>query len=486
MIAKYQKHILLISLFKLFILFLLPLTGDEAYFIKWGNHLSLGYYDHPPMVGWLIYLMQYINHSYLTFRFFSFFTVFILSYLIYKILVLLDIPKERAQFSAIVFLLMPIDVLIILFTNDIPLLLFGTLGTYFLLRSFKYHYLTNAIAAGIFFGLSFLSKYFIVFLMLGVLLYILQKYKKSAFKNIIIVVLAFSPFVLENLYFNYTSCWNNIMFNFFARTEDLHYNFFSLLNYIGILIYIISPWGIYYLFKSKTYTNPHLKKFIFTIMSIGLLVFLIVSLKKSIGLHWLLLFTPYLFMLFSFIDSKYYDVLMKKNLLFTYMHIGILILILMLPHSLLEKHKHYKEILLFTNSSQICHNIQAYQNLYTTNYTSASILSYHCSKDIKMILNNSKYGRMDDTLVNIKELENKDVNIFYTSASKLKNIQKVFQEVQVEEFEVLNQKYYVAKCKNLNFTTYKKNYLDIQKEKFYTIPSFLPKGKCYFCERYYP
>ena len=31
-----------------------PVTGDEAYFIYWGEAPALGVYDHPPMVGWLL------------------------------------------------------------------------------------------------------------------------------------------------------------------------------------------------------------------------------------------------------------------------------------------------------------------------------------------------------------------------------------------------------------------------------------------------
>ena len=32
----------------------LPITADEAYFTLWGRYPALGYYDHPPMVGWLL------------------------------------------------------------------------------------------------------------------------------------------------------------------------------------------------------------------------------------------------------------------------------------------------------------------------------------------------------------------------------------------------------------------------------------------------
>ncbi|NBT69633.1 MAG: hypothetical protein EBT78_17940, partial [Betaproteobacteria bacterium] len=45
---------------RLWIGFTFPITGDEAYFYQWGVYLDWGYYDHPPMVGWLISAMLYL------------------------------------------------------------------------------------------------------------------------------------------------------------------------------------------------------------------------------------------------------------------------------------------------------------------------------------------------------------------------------------------------------------------------------------------
>jgi len=32
----------------------LPLSADEAYYWLWSQHLAAGYFDHPPMIAWLI------------------------------------------------------------------------------------------------------------------------------------------------------------------------------------------------------------------------------------------------------------------------------------------------------------------------------------------------------------------------------------------------------------------------------------------------
>ena len=33
--------------------YLLPITADEAYYFSWGKQISFGYYDHPPLIGWI-------------------------------------------------------------------------------------------------------------------------------------------------------------------------------------------------------------------------------------------------------------------------------------------------------------------------------------------------------------------------------------------------------------------------------------------------
>ena len=42
--------------------FLLPITADEAYYFSWSRDLSLGYYDHPPLVAWM---MSAVSSEYL-------------------------------------------------------------------------------------------------------------------------------------------------------------------------------------------------------------------------------------------------------------------------------------------------------------------------------------------------------------------------------------------------------------------------------------
>ena len=54
--------VLLVTLaIKFYLAWLIPLSGDEAYFVVWAHHPDFGYYDHPPMAGWFLQLMLFLG-----------------------------------------------------------------------------------------------------------------------------------------------------------------------------------------------------------------------------------------------------------------------------------------------------------------------------------------------------------------------------------------------------------------------------------------
>ncbi len=495
MTKTYEKEIKIVGfvLFcKLLILALIPLTGDEAYFIKWAAHISSGYYDHPPMVGWLIYLMSFFNENIIFFRLFSFMSAITVAFSIYKI-AQLYIDENKAYLLFLLFLVSPVDILMSLFTNDIPLVLFGTLGTQFLLYSLKKEQtLKYAVLAGVFLGASFLSKYFAVFLIFSLFVFSISVYRTKAIKTLLIA----SPLVLlavaQNMYFNYNCCWNNIMFNFFARTES-HYNFETFSNFLLNLLYVVTPWAFYFLYKSrKNFVKNELLILLTLILGLMFVVFFMVSLKNLMGIHWFILFLPYIFLLFAFLDDFYLKKLFKYNMVFTFMHIALLLVLLfalhLLPNSVFKSSYYYEDAVLSTNMKKTCQVLDekyADKKLFSTGYTNAAMFSYYCKKNMPMIFSNSVFGRMDDKLVDVRELNASDFYIFNNREMTEKEYDNVCDGVKIDTFKMEDATFYVSECKGFNYNKYKKHYLDVQKKKFYDIPKWLPQGRCYFNDRYY-
>ena len=124
-----KKEQILLSLFvilKLALIFTIPFTGDEAYFTTWAANLSPGYYDHPPMVGWGIYLLSLVSDHYYFYRLFSFLTSLIVAVLVYQLS--REVADEvTAFFVSLVFFISPISLMMSLISNDIFLMFFGRL-----------------------------------------------------------------------------------------------------------------------------------------------------------------------------------------------------------------------------------------------------------------------------------------------------------------------------------------------------------------------
>ncbi len=495
MIHPYYKEIRavgIIFLLKLLIVFLLPLTGDEAYFITWAHYPMAGYYDHPPMVGWLIYLMSFISHHYLFYRLFALAAVVMVAYVIFRI-ALLHVTKEHAFLAALAFLASPVDLLVVMMTNDIPLLLFGSLGTLFLLYSLERDtWLRYSLLSGLFLGLALLSKYFAVFLMIGLLLFALITYRGRALKSIAVTTGVILLFVAQNLYFNYHNCWTNIVFNFVSRTSQSHFQLTGVLSYLLILLYLITPWGLYYLIKARSeIMYSTVARLCGTILVIALGLFFIVSLKKSIGLHWLLLFVPYFFLLFSLLSHENLRKIIRFNARFTYVHAAVLIAVLMTPVSLFHEHKKYADVILFTQPEAICHAIDEHNitRLFAYGYTTAALLSYHCNREVHMLYNTSKYGRLDDKLVDVKALEGQTFSLLDKRAFNTRDIAlftSTCQEAVFETLTIRSAAYYLVTCNGFKYDAYKQKILDTLKQKYYTLPDWLPYDTCYFLQRYYP
>src|ERR1017187_8187539 len=107
------KFVLLLTLAIKFILaWILPMSGDEAYFIVWAHHPDFGYYDHPPMVGWLLQLLLYLGSSEVLLRLPAILLSTLLGIGIYQLFKPYD--EAKAALVAILYLVSPLNILNVL------------------------------------------------------------------------------------------------------------------------------------------------------------------------------------------------------------------------------------------------------------------------------------------------------------------------------------------------------------------------------------
>jgi len=181
---------------RLWIAVVFPITGDEAFFYWWGVYKDWGYYDHPPMVGWLIALMRDVfGDSLWAIRL----PAVLLPLVTGAVLgwALLPVAGPRAGWAVLFFWLAPINWLNVLITTDTPLMFWSMLSVAFMLRAERRPRLDAAARglyalSGVFLGCAFLSKYFSVVLGLTYLVYF-SLYRRERWQGLALVVLCALP-----------------------------------------------------------------------------------------------------------------------------------------------------------------------------------------------------------------------------------------------------------------------------------------------------
>ena len=195
--------------FRLWLAASLPMTVDEAYFILWGRRPDLGFYDHPPMVGWLLAPLLEISQAEWFVRLPSVLLPAALALLVRPAVAAWRDP-DTADLAALAVVLVPLNFWNVLTTTDTPLALFSVASMIAFARQ-------RFFVAGVLLGLAFLSKYFAVLLGLAYLVWAVAARRPAAFG---LAFLGALPAGLLNLYWNWQACWCNVMFNAVNRHDD--------------------------------------------------------------------------------------------------------------------------------------------------------------------------------------------------------------------------------------------------------------------------
>ena len=493
--AFFLKVLVAVFFVRLIISIALPITGDEAYFVLWGKNLDYGYYDHTPIVGWILAALLTVSDATWWLRLPSTLLPIFLSYGIYHILK--QQQSKVAEIVALTFLVAPVNIINILITTDTPLILFSFISAWYFYqaitfsnkKTYKFY-----MFAGIFLGLAFLSKYFAVLLGITYGLYILLfQRNKQGYIGLLIVLLMVLPFVLTNLWWNYNNCWNNILFNLYNRTSGESDSLSNLYKYIGMLIYLFSPLLIYFLIKNiKEYRNTHQdsrKNFYLWMAIIPLLLFLVVLIKKSIGLHWMLSFYPFAFIAFSsFFNIKQWNITFYFMLALSGIHLLLLASILILPVTTFTSDKFVIQSYEFgVHPSKFLEKLKPYEKKYTfgtNSYSMGSVASYHSNKRFIIFLEGSVHARFDDKLTNYKELSGKNILLVKRSKNNIEEYERYFKNSERKILEVDDVRFELILGQGFKYELYRDEVLAVANNKYYSIPDWLPVGRCGFKEKY--
>lgn len=181
------------------------LIGDEAYYAVWSLNPGFGYFDHSPGVAWVIWLGRMIfGESEFAVRALFIASGLATSAALYRIAVLLFGDARVGAVAAIGYTASPaILVTFTVATPDGPSTLFWTLTIWAIAEFVARRNANWWLLAGLFAGLGLLSKYTVVFLGAGLILYLISSRDRLGWLKLwqvwaggLIAVLAFMPVVL--------------------------------------------------------------------------------------------------------------------------------------------------------------------------------------------------------------------------------------------------------------------------------------------------
>ncbi|HAG15819.1 MAG TPA: hypothetical protein DCG69_04750 [Bacteroidales bacterium] len=318
-----KKYIVLILLFNLIRIIILPFFGmmpQDAYYYFYSEHLSLSYFDHPPMVAYMQYVFSLVfGKTVFSVKLADFVvslgTQLLFFYLAKKVLS----PQQSTKALLLLTSTILISSISLITTPDVPLLFFWTLAILFLYKAIFEIKKWNWIWAGIAMGLAFDSKYTAVGLPAGLFLFLLvsgkyRHYLRQVWPYLAVLLMAIVslPVLLWNLDHDFAS----FSFQSNQRTDAISkINVSNVVGLVGMQLFLLLPIifvGLWWLivryskrFAFKTNRISAESLFLFSFFLPMFLGFYFLSFFIWVKLNWLMpAYISGLILLTPFISNK--------------------------------------------------------------------------------------------------------------------------------------------------------------------------------------
>lgn len=212
------------TVFHIFLSLNLGLTEDESYYWVWSRRLEISYYDHPPMIAYMIRLFTSIfGNNLIATRLPAVLSITITSIYIYKIINYLYQDKNKAFLGVALFNIIPVyAVLSFMPLPDLPLILFYTISLYYFIRVIYEKKPQLWYIIGITIGLGLLSKYNMFLVYPGIFFFLIyhknERFwfkKKELYISFFLSLLFLLPVVVWNIQHN----WASFAFHLYGRHQ---------------------------------------------------------------------------------------------------------------------------------------------------------------------------------------------------------------------------------------------------------------------------
>ncbi len=258
-----------------------PLLNDESYYWLYAKYPDWGYFDHPPLIAFLIRAGNTIFSGEIGVRLLSCIFGSLTFLVIYKII---EFEAGKPVSFKLVGLLMLSSLFLNLYSflaiPDTPMLFFAALFLYAYRRYLNTDNFFNTLVLGAVIALLLYSKYHgILLIVFTVLSNIRLVFKKSFYILLVVAVLLYIP----HIYWQIQNDYPTIRFQFLQRASVFKLQ--HVLSYIGEQAGVTGP--IVFLLFSVLYKpkNQFQKTLKYNVIG-TFIFFLISSFKETVNVHW--------------------------------------------------------------------------------------------------------------------------------------------------------------------------------------------------------
>ena len=278
---------------------------QDAYYYFYADHLALSYFDHPPMVGWMLWLFtSVLGKSIVAIHTTDFIITLITIYVFYILAIRILSPQKTANAVVLFFTTLMASILSINTTPDVPLLLFWVLSLLCAHKAIAEDKFLYWLLTGIMMGAAFLSKYTAVFLPAGLFFFLLmskEHRKKLISWRFVLVCILFAVVASPVLIWNIQNDFVSFKFQGANRVSEIKNEGLNIKNVLGLfahqlavllpVIFVLLLWTIYKLVrrplkKLKTLSTDSI--FLLCFFLPLLLFFFLISFFYWVKLNWMM------------------------------------------------------------------------------------------------------------------------------------------------------------------------------------------------------
>lgn len=494
----FLRSLLITTIIRAVMAAVVPLTGDEAYFVVWGEHLDLGYYDHTPMAGWWLGTVLLLGKSVWLVRLPALLTTIAVALVIWRVVRGHD--AQKAGWIGALYLWSPHNVLNFFTTTDTPMLLFAVFAGVFVDRAVRDDRATDYLLAGLCIGLAFLSKYFAVLLGVGMAVLLLGFAGRPRWGGLVLILLGAAPSIAVNVYWNYEHGWPNIMFNLYNRTRDAGFSLTNPLAFVAISVLPLGPLAWQLLRRRADGRAPWAEAWrawradgtlAFVIcFAVPMALLLLVSLQKTVGAHWVLGFFPFLFIaLAGLFSAEALRRMVRPMVIFGSSLCAVGTIAVSLPVELLRGHKSYDSAVLGTHMDEVFAALAPYRADYlltTPSYAKSALLSFFGKEYVPVLGQGSYHGRQDDFITDLRTLDGRRVMVLCDTKARVAAASEWFDRVEVRTVDVRGAEFSIVLGDGFQFAEYRDTVLEPRVARYYRMPAWLAQWSkpSFFLERY--